>query len=156
MVTSPNVEGTNDLTNSSCGSGTPPWLYHFWEFRKNLSPSKRRVWRNSWNKFSGTLNLWRSGILNLRSPEVANLWRSGILNLRSPEVANLRRSGILNLRSPEVANLRRSESWTCKALKSRTCEDPEPESVKFRNLLKIKFGGYDAWRFLWIKDSRTS
>jgi hypothetical protein len=28
MVTSPNVEGTNDLTNSSRGSGTPPWLYH--------------------------------------------------------------------------------------------------------------------------------
>jgi hypothetical protein len=28
MITSPNVEGTNDLTNSSRGSGTPPWLYH--------------------------------------------------------------------------------------------------------------------------------
>jgi hypothetical protein len=28
MVTSPNVEGTNDLTNSSRGSETPPWLYH--------------------------------------------------------------------------------------------------------------------------------
>jgi hypothetical protein len=29
MITSPsNVEGTNDLTNSSCGSGTPPWLHH--------------------------------------------------------------------------------------------------------------------------------
>jgi hypothetical protein len=47
------------------------------------------------------------------------------------------------------------ESWTCEALKSRTCEDLEPESVKFGNLLKIKFGGYGAWRFLWIKDSRT-
>jgi hypothetical protein len=28
MVTSPNVEGTNDLTNSSRGSETPPWFYH--------------------------------------------------------------------------------------------------------------------------------
>jgi hypothetical protein len=28
MITSPNVEGTNDLTNSSRGSGTPPWLHH--------------------------------------------------------------------------------------------------------------------------------
>jgi hypothetical protein len=28
MVTSPNVEGTDDLTNSSRGSGTPPLLYH--------------------------------------------------------------------------------------------------------------------------------
>jgi hypothetical protein len=42
------------------------------EFRKNLSPSKRRVWRNSRNEFSGWLTLWRSGILNLRSPEVVN------------------------------------------------------------------------------------
>jgi hypothetical protein len=58
--------------------------------------------------FLGALNLRRSGIENLRSPEVANLWRSGILNLRSPEVANLRRSGIFNLRSSDVANLRRS------------------------------------------------
>jgi hypothetical protein len=33
-------------------------------------------------------------------------------------------------------------------LESRTCEDLEPESVKFGNLLKIKFGGYGAWRFL--------
>jgi hypothetical protein len=122
---------------------------------KNLSPSERRVWRNSWNKFSGTLNLWRSGILNLRSPEVANLQKSGILNLRSPEVANLRRSGIFNLRSPKVAIPRRSESWTCEALKSRTCEDLEPESAKFENLLKIKFGGYGVWRFLWIKNSWT-
>jgi hypothetical protein len=78
------------------------------EFSKNLSLSKRRVWRNSWNKFSGRLNLWRFGILILRSPEVVNLWRFGILNLRSPEVENLWRSGILNLRSPEVANLWRS------------------------------------------------
>jgi hypothetical protein len=75
------------------------------EFRKNPSPSKRRICRNSWNKFSVWLNLWRFGILNLRSPEVVNLWRSGILNLRSPEVANLWRSGIMNLRSFEVANL---------------------------------------------------
>jgi hypothetical protein len=29
MITSlSNVEGTNDLTNSSRGSGTPPWLHH--------------------------------------------------------------------------------------------------------------------------------
>jgi hypothetical protein len=28
MITSPNVEGTNDLTNSSRGSGTPPWIHH--------------------------------------------------------------------------------------------------------------------------------
>jgi hypothetical protein len=28
MITSPNVEGANDLTNSSRGSGTPTWLYH--------------------------------------------------------------------------------------------------------------------------------
>jgi hypothetical protein len=28
MVTSPNVEGTNDLLISCRGSGTPPWLYH--------------------------------------------------------------------------------------------------------------------------------
>jgi hypothetical protein len=28
MITSPNVEGTNDLMNSSRGSGTPPWLHH--------------------------------------------------------------------------------------------------------------------------------
>jgi hypothetical protein len=28
MITSSNVEGTNDLTNSSRGFGTPPWLYH--------------------------------------------------------------------------------------------------------------------------------
>jgi hypothetical protein len=28
MITSPNVESTNDLMNSSRGSGTPPWLYH--------------------------------------------------------------------------------------------------------------------------------
>jgi hypothetical protein len=29
MITSPsNVEGTNDLTNSSRGSRTPPWLHH--------------------------------------------------------------------------------------------------------------------------------
>jgi hypothetical protein len=81
------------------------------EFRKNLSHShsKRRVWRDLWNNFSGRLNLRRFGILNLRSPEVANLWRSGISNLRSPEVVNLWRSGISNLWSPEVANLWRSE-----------------------------------------------
>jgi hypothetical protein len=85
-----------------------PWGASVGEFRKNLPPSKRRVCRNSWNKFSGWLNPWRSGILNLRSPEVANLWRSEILNLWSPEVANLWRFGIMNLRSPEVANLWRS------------------------------------------------
>jgi hypothetical protein len=62
----------------------------------------------SWICEAEVANLWRSGILNLRSPEVTNLWRSVILNLRSPEVANLWRSGILNLRSPEVANLWRS------------------------------------------------
>jgi hypothetical protein len=29
MITSPsNAEGTNDLMNSSRGSGTPPWLHH--------------------------------------------------------------------------------------------------------------------------------
>jgi hypothetical protein len=29
MITSPlNIEGTNDLTNSSRGSETPPWLHH--------------------------------------------------------------------------------------------------------------------------------
>jgi hypothetical protein len=28
MTNQSNVEGTNDLTNSSCGSGTPPWLHH--------------------------------------------------------------------------------------------------------------------------------
>jgi hypothetical protein len=29
MITSPsNVEGKNDLTNSSRGTGTPPWLHH--------------------------------------------------------------------------------------------------------------------------------
>jgi hypothetical protein len=29
MITSPsNVEGINDLTNSSRDSGTPPWLHH--------------------------------------------------------------------------------------------------------------------------------
>jgi hypothetical protein len=38
MVTSPNVEGTNDLTNSSRGSGTPPCLYH-------TSP---RAWPKPW------------------------------------------------------------------------------------------------------------
>jgi hypothetical protein len=77
---------------------------------RGVSPSKHRVWRirNSWNEFSGWLTLRRSGILNLRSPEVANLRRSGILNPQSPEVANLWRSGILNLRSPEVVDLWRS------------------------------------------------
>jgi hypothetical protein len=29
MITSPsNIEGTNDLMNSSRGSGTPPWIHH--------------------------------------------------------------------------------------------------------------------------------
>jgi hypothetical protein len=28
MTNQSNVEGTNDLTNSSRGSGTPPWLHH--------------------------------------------------------------------------------------------------------------------------------
>jgi hypothetical protein len=37
------------------------------------------------------------------------------------------------------------ESGTREALKSWTWEDLEPESVKFGNLLKIRFGGYGAW-----------
>jgi hypothetical protein len=40
------------------------------EFRKNLSPSKRRDCRNSWNVFSGWLNLWRSGITGLRNSRI--------------------------------------------------------------------------------------
>jgi hypothetical protein len=94
------------------------------EFWKNLSPSKRRVWRSLWNEFSGWSTLWRSGILILRSPDITNLWRSGILNLRSPEITNLWRSGILNLRSPEVTNLWRSGILS-QALNSRTWEDLE-------------------------------
>jgi hypothetical protein len=46
MVTSPNVEGTNDLTNSSRGSGTPPWLYHAGPTmvaRAWLKPSPRQL-----------------------------------------------------------------------------------------------------------------
>jgi hypothetical protein len=129
------------------------------EFRKNLSPSKCRVWRNSRNEFSGWLTLWRSEILNLQSPEVANQSRSRILNLQSPEVRNLWRSGILNLRSPEVVNLwrfgiRNSRSlevanlWGYGAMNLR---NSEIGTMKFGNLLKIKFGGYGARRFLWIK-----
>jgi hypothetical protein len=86
-----------------------PWTYEprsrepvkIW----NLEPAKPRL-----------TNLWRSGILNLRSPKVANLWRSGISNLRSPEVANLWRSGILNLRSPEVADRWRSGIMNLRSL----------------------------------------
>jgi hypothetical protein len=66
--------------------------------------------------FQDDKTLRRSGILNLRSPEVANLRRSGILNLRSLEVTNLRSSGILNLQSPEVANLRRFEILNLRSL----------------------------------------
>jgi hypothetical protein len=46
MVTSPNVKGTNDLTNSSRGSGTPPWLYHAgptMEARAWPKPSPRQL-----------------------------------------------------------------------------------------------------------------
>jgi hypothetical protein len=78
-----------------------------WGIQENSSPSKRSVLRNSWNEFSGILNLRRPGVLNLRSSEVTNLRRPGVLNLWSSEVANLWRPGVLNLWSSEVANLRR-------------------------------------------------
>jgi hypothetical protein len=80
---------------------------HCWGIQENLSPSKRRGLWNSWNEFLGTSNSRRSGMLNLRSSEVANSRRSRISNLRSYEVANSRRSGISNLRSFKVANSRR-------------------------------------------------
>jgi hypothetical protein len=57
------------------------------------------------------------------------------------------------------------ESWTCEASESQTRKDPKPwtcrvceirESVKFGNLLKIKFGSHSARRFPERGDSRTS
>jgi hypothetical protein len=98
--------------------------------QENLSPSKRRVWRDSWNEFLGWLNLWRSRILNLRSLKVANPWRSRILNLRSPEVAKLWRPGILNLRSPEVANL-----WRFGILSLRS---PEVTNLRRSGILNLR------------------
>jgi hypothetical protein len=77
------------------------------EFRKTCHPRNVKVYEIREMSFQG--NLRRSGILNLRSSEVANVRRSGISNLRSSEVVNVRRSGISNLRSFKVANSRRPE-----------------------------------------------
>jgi hypothetical protein len=114
--------------------------------------------------FLGTSNLRRSKILNLRSYKVANVRRSRILNLRSSEVVNVRRSRILNLRSSEVVNVRWSgisnlrsfevaNSWRPEVM---NLQNHENESVKFENLLKVKFGSHGARRFPERGDSRTS
>jgi hypothetical protein len=116
-----NVHFEKDRICKACQAGKQVGAPHppnsiCWGIQENPPPSKRQVYRNSWNKFLGWLNLWRFGILNLRSPEVVNLWRSGILNLRSHEVANLWRSGTMNLRSPEVVNLWRSGIMNLRSL----------------------------------------
>jgi hypothetical protein len=120
---------------------------HCWGIQENLSPSKRRVLRNSWNEFSRILNLWRSGILNLWSSEIANLRRSEALAKLG--VANLWRSGILNLQSP----------WSREPVRTRSHEPVKPrnwKSAKFGNLLKFEFGNHDVWRFPEWRDSRIS
>jgi hypothetical protein len=128
-----------------------------WGIQENLSPSKRRILRNSWNEFSG--------IFNLRSYEVANLRRSKILNLRSSKVTNLWGSDTLDLRSSGVVNLWRSEaldlqsSWGREPVKTRSHESAKPwnrESAEFGNPLKFEFGSRRVWRFPEWGDSRTS
>jgi hypothetical protein len=120
-----------------------------WGIQENLSPSKRRVLRNSWNKFLGILSLRRSGILNQRSSKIGNLRRSEAVDLRSSVVANLWRSRILDLRSP----------WGREPVKTRSHELAKPrneESTKFWNLLKFEFESRGVWRFLELGDSRIS
>jgi hypothetical protein len=50
---------------------------------------------------SGTMNLWRSGILNLRRSEVMNLQRSGITNQRGSRILDLQNCGF---KSPKFGN----------------------------------------------------
>jgi hypothetical protein len=66
-----------------------------------------RIWllRVNMLSVSGWLNLWRSGVMNLRHLEITNLWRSGVMNLRSSEIMNPRSSGIMNLRRLGIMNL---------------------------------------------------
>jgi hypothetical protein len=106
------------------------------EFRKKLSPSKRWVWRDSWNEFSGWLNITK--VWNL---EPARLW-----SRESAKIWNLEPAKLWSRESAKIWNPEPAKPWS---------RNLESGSVKIGNLLKIKFRGYSAWRFLWIKDSWT-
>jgi hypothetical protein len=119
-----------DITYSQLLSGVPPsTLASCWGIQENLSPSKRRDIWNSCNEFSGTQNSQRSGILNLRSSEVANVRRSGILNLRSlqsRERATIWNLEQMKLRSREFVKTQRHEpakSWNLEVCGRSSSED---------------------------------
>jgi hypothetical protein len=150
------------------------------EFRKNLLPSKRRVWRNSWNEFSGWLNIWRYDILNMRSRsrepvKIRNLEPAKPWSHEPVKIWSLEPAKPWSREPVKIWNLESAKPWSREPVKIWNLESVNPrsrepvkaqshehaklrnrESMKFRNLLKFKFGGYSAWRFPWIRDSWIS
>jgi hypothetical protein len=83
------------------------------EFRKTLSPSKRRVWQISWNELSGLLNIvkiWNLEPAKPRSRESAKIW-------------NLEHAKPWSRESAKTWNLEPAKHW---------CH--EPEKIWNRNL----------------------
>jgi hypothetical protein len=84
--------------------------------------------QNSWNKFSGRLNPWRSGMnlepAKLRSREPMKIWNLESAKLRSREPVKIWNLELAKLRSRKPVKLWNLEP--AKPLNSRICEDTEP------------------------------
>jgi hypothetical protein len=117
------------------------------EFRKNLSPSKCRVWRDSWNElWLNIVKIWNLEPAKPRSREPVKIW-----NLEPAKPWSREPVKVWNLEPAKPWSHERKKIWNPESTKFWN-----RESVKFGNLLKIKFGGHGAWGFLWIKDSWIS
>jgi hypothetical protein len=116
--------------------------------------------------------------VKIRNLEPAKPWSRELMKIRNLEPAKPRSREPVKIRNLEPAkpwsrepvvirNLEPAKPWSREPVKIWNLEPTKPwsheptefwnwESTKFGNLLKIKFGGYGAWRFPWIKDSWIS
>jgi hypothetical protein len=99
------------------------------EFGKTLSPSKRRVWKISWNELSGWLNIvkiWNLELAKPRSRECAKIWNLEPAKPRSCESAK-----IWNLEPAKPRNRESAKIWNLEPLKHWS---HELEKIWNRNL----------------------
>jgi hypothetical protein len=128
------------------------------ELGKNLTPSKRWVCRNSWDKFADHSQHENSSFV-----KAEHSWRDpdGLLSVFSGfqvMCENDSRIWVLRvnllsisgwLKPTKTWNLERAKLWNLELVKTRN-----QEPVKFWSLKSTKIGNYNEWWFSWIRDSR--
>jgi hypothetical protein len=128
--------------NRIVGVNPLPWGASVGEFRKNLSPSKCRIWRDSWNEFSGWLNItkvWNLEPAKLWSRESAKIWNLEPAKLWSRDLVkiwNLEPAKLWSHEPVKIWNLEPAKLWSHESAKIWNLEHAKPwsrESEKIWN-----------------------